>query len=142
MSFLYVNGQDIGRLVLGLCAVSDTGGWSFSHTPEVISVSPEAYLSAIDAYIVAQGTALASLQGFVLVAGPGSATALRAAHALVNALSFARSIPVYSIEKEATLADAGVFTQSEVRSTRVAVPVYAHEARITQGTKDALRRNI
>lgn len=139
MSFLYVNGQDIARLVLGVCEERE-GSWVFSGDPEVFSVAPEAYLATIDAYIQKKMTDFSAVTGFVLVAGPGSATALRASHALVNALAYARSLPVYSLSKDPLVLDSSALLQASPENVRVALPVYAHEARITQGTKDALRR--
>lgn len=142
MSVLYVNGQDISRLVLGLCEGANSSSWAFVQVPETVSSSPEIFLASMHEYLVAKGLTLDDIEGFLLVAGPGSATALRASHALINALSFARRVPVYSVVKEGAVADDAVFSHGEVRSVRAAVPVYAHEARITQGTKDALRRSF
>ncbi len=114
----------------------------FLQAPHIFSASPETFLATLDAYISEHIGDLNDLEGFMLVAGPGSATALRATHSLVNALAFAKQVSVFSIVKDASVDDVDVFDHGRVRAVRVALPVYAHEARITHGTKDALRRSL
>lgn len=131
---LYVNGQDIARLVLGLV---DGGAWRVG--PTVFAVGPEAHLATVDAFVREHG----DFDGIVLVTGPGSATALRTSVSMVNALAYAMGRPLYPIEKAPDVDDATIVDRlADLKPVPMAVPVYAHGARITAPTKDALKRRI
>ena len=133
---IYVNGQEISQLVLG---VIKDGQWR--HEPKIHQVRPEEYLATWEAFLRELKIDRAQIEGFVLVKGPGSATALRTVHAMVNALAFALNVKVTSIEKSPSAADADMLTAiAEASSLPFALPVYAHDPNITATKRDALKR--
>ena len=139
---LYINGQDIARLVVGLLVISPDGA-EWSYGPEAIACGPEGYLAAIDAALMAQKTSLNELLGIILVSGPGSPTALRASHAAVNALAFTAGITIRSFEKPPEIADAEILARlAELVPEPFAFPKYGSAPTITTSTRDALKRVI
>lgn len=134
---LYVNGQDIGRLVLGL--IQD-GAWLVG--PRTLSVPPEEYLLALDGFLLENGHARAEgIMEIALVVGPGSATALRSSVSMVNAIAFAKNVAILAVEKAPESDDAEVLPSvSAAQPVSIARPVYLHGARITASSKDALLR--
>lgn len=133
---IYVNGQDIARLVL---ATVQNGAWE--HEPEVFEIRPEQYLQGLEEFLRVQKIEKQDIEAFVLVKGPGSATSLRASHAMVNALAFALGVQVISLEKSPEQADVNVIgTVPHHQPHAFALPVYAHEPNITQTKRDALKR--
>lgn len=64
----------------------------------------EALLEGAAALLHVHGRALGDLEGLVLAAGPGSFTGLRVAVAVVQALAFARSLPVLPVSTLAVAA--------------------------------------
>ncbi len=138
---LYVNGQEITKLVLGLLEVD--GSWR--QVPTEYPTSPEEYLKTIELFLAATKTTLPTMTGFVLVQGPGSATALRTSHALINALAFALHVPVISVLKPVGVLDAEAWQAQALdkqSKTAVALPVYTSDPKITASTRDALKRKL
>ncbi len=139
---LYVNGQDIGGLVLGGLEYQD-GVWRWSIAPQASHPGPEDYLAVIDAFLAEKKFSLEKVKGFVVIQGPGSPTALRGAHALINALAFTRSLPIYSLEKAKEAPDEGILVGlMGVQPKPYALPVYGTDPHITKSNKDALKRVI
>lgn len=133
---VYVNGQDIARLVVG---VIHQGAWQVD--PEVFATRPEEYLSRLEDFLRRHNLAKTELTGFVVVTGPGSATALRMSLALVNTLAFALGVPVIPVDRPAAVADIAILDQLSARSSRAFVlPTYEHDPKITTSTRDALKR--
>lgn len=133
---IYVNGQDIARLVLGIIKEN-----TWAQEPQVFEIRPEQYLQGLDAYLREQGIAQDQISGFALVKGPGSATSLRTSHAMINALAFALGVGVTSLEKPVDIPDReAVDLLASKQSHPFALPVYAHEPNITQSRRDALKR--
>ena len=134
---LYVNGQDIGRLVLGL--IQD-GAWNVA--PQMFEVAPEEYLSTLDQFLLENGHARAEgIMEIALLVGPGSATALRTSVSMMNAIAFAKNIAIRVVEKAPEADDRDVLAAlATAQSVSVARPVYLHGARITASSKDALLR--
>ena len=133
---VYVNGQDITRLVLG--TIKD-GRWSCE--PRIFATRPEQYLQSLEDFLSDQHVNKSDIQGFVLIKGPGSATSLRTSHALVNALAFALHIDVIALEKAPEQHDIDILDQiANHQPHAFALPVYAHEPNITQTKRDALKR--
>ncbi|MDQ5952311.1 MAG: TsaD protein [Patescibacteria group bacterium] len=136
---VYVNGQDIARLVVGL--LDATGEWVVA--PEEKAARPEAYLAVLDAFLLEHQVTRSEINAFALVKGPGSATSLRAAHACVNTLAFALGGEVVSFEKAADERDADMRSRiSEHKGHTFALPTYAHTPNITQTNRDVLKRKI
>lgn len=134
---VYVNGQDIARLGLGV--IDANKAWL--HRPQAYETRPEAYLAQLESYLAGQNIARTEIRGFILVQGPGSATALRTSHALVNALAFALGVEVIGIEKPIELPDAEILPlAAEALSRTFVLPVYAHAPNITTTKRDALKR--
>lgn len=133
---LYVNGSEIDSLVLGI--LNDERS-IFLLQPSRVQVPPEGFLGKITQMIDMPGSG--QLFGIVVVLGPGSATALRSSLAIVNALSFARSIPIFGVSLEKGADDRTVLVAlRDSKSIPMARPIYAYAARITTSNKDALRR--
>jgi len=158
---LYINGSDIAQLVLG---VLNDDRSAFLVDPVAIPSSPEQYLAHVDSFLKnstlhprtqiqvhsytlhptpsnAGHGSPASLTGIIAVLGPGSATALRTSLTIVNALAFAKRIPVFGIELTPGADDRMVLVGlCDASSIPMARPVYANPARITVSTRDALGR--
>ena len=139
---VYVNGTDIARLVLGGLENS-----TWVHPLEVLEVRPEQYLSCLETWLDKHGLSRRDIEGFVIVAGPGSATSLRTSHAMVNALAFALNVKVASINKLPEFSDADILTllpsHGEAgRGSHFALPTYARDPKITQTKRDALKRKV
>lgn len=133
---LYVNGQDIEHLVLGLL---HDEAWKVA--PTSFTTSPEGYLGAIDAFLRDQGVDRSSIDTLVVVRGPGSATSLRTSLALANAWGFAQSLSLIGIEKRRDEADdVAIERLKGVEPVPVLTPIYERPAKITASTKDALGR--
>ncbi len=135
---LYVNGQDINELILGLVEKE-------VHL-ETFSVGPEKYLATLDAFLQTQNIELDKLEGIAVVVGPGSATALRSSLSIVNTVHFAKKLPLYIIEKDPVAVDEDIVTKDMLSKLEplgersFAEPIYAHAPRITPSKKDALGR--
>lgn len=135
---LYVNGQDIARLVLAkLTAVAN--GWVGEFA--VIEGGPESYLKDITTFLASHGLGVEELEGVVVVSGPGSPTALRASHAIVNALAFAKQLKVFSLDKEPQVPDdVALRSLDTVTAKTFAFPHYGKAPTITASPRDALKR--
>ncbi len=136
---IYLNGQDIGSLSLGLV--------SPDISVEHIACSPEDYLKVLDEYLRAQAITLDAIEAFVVVRGPGSPTALRSSLALVNTLAFAKGIKLYGIEKAKDEADEDALIRwrsqnATSKSEEILTPLYDREVQITAPTRDALKRTL
>ncbi len=137
---LYVNGQDIGTFVLGL--IGD------KVLLESFDVGPEQYLATIESFLHTHHLTIDDVSGILLVTGPGSPTALRGTHAIVNTLHFTNRIPVFVLEKDANVPDGDVVTKEHVSALSplpegtFAKPIYARGPRITASKKDALGRPL
>lgn len=135
---LYVNGSDIGHIVLG--ALSDDRS-RFMVDPVSQPSSPETTLRMIDAFVAAHSEVLST--GIVAVIGPGSATALRTSLAIVNTLGFTKGIPLYGVELAPGADDRTVLVDlHHVPVHRMLRPAYTNAARITPSAKDALGRML
>lgn len=134
---LYLNGQDIDRLVLGL--VDRRGDdFVFAVAPQGIACSAETFLAAVVSYLGREGLEQWSLTGIIVVSGGGSSTGLRVTHALANAWAFAGAIPLYSLHKTKDgVDDLNVIDHSPKTFVR---PEYERAPHITLSKKDALRR--
>ena len=137
---LYVNGQDIGTFVLGL--VGET------VLLQTYTIGPEGYLATIESFLGEQGQTLEQVDAVILVTGPGSPTALRATHAIVNTIHFTTRIPIMVLQKESSMPDGDVVTREAMSRLAplpvgaFAEPIYARGPRITASKKDALGRII
>jgi tRNA A37 threonylcarbamoyladenosine modification protein TsaB len=137
---LYVNGSDIARLTLGVLHDDRS---VFLVEPVAFSVSPEQFLATVDTFLHSncQMPTTSGLKGIVAVLGPGSATALRTSLTMVNALAFAKRLPVYGIELAPEADDRSALVHLHgALPVPVARPVYANPAKITVSVKDALGR--
>lgn len=125
---LIVCGQDIRFLSLAL--VRD-GLVDRERTDEV---SPERYLAAVDAALREWNVAQGELDAVAIVTGPGSFTASRASVTIGNAIAFARSIPIISLENpdRASVRDLAALLPSIVPNPNgFAVPTYDRPPHIT-----------
>ncbi|MDO8624852.1 MAG: hypothetical protein Q7R47_02120 [Candidatus Diapherotrites archaeon] len=130
-----IDGSDIRLLALAAFARSADGAWQETAREEM-AVGPESFLAAITRFVPIE-----EVEGIIIVQGPGSATALRASLAIANTLAMAKGIPLCGVEKgaawESVLVQNGLQTPVDHLE-----PVYGAAARITQSTKDHLRRSI
>jgi hypothetical protein len=124
---LYINGQDIAFLVLGI--VKD-GEWVLR--PEQIVATPETFLSVLDSWI-SQKLVLAKGFSITAVNGPGSPTALRAIASILNALKSTRNVSLAIVQKDPSVPDvdicADVVAASEVP---IFIPEYGRDPNITR----------
>lgn len=134
---VYVNGQEISQLVLG---VLTEGRWL--HQPQVLSLRPEQYLFGLEKYLNQIKLELSDVGGFLLVKGPGSATSLRTSHAMVNALAFALGVQVVSLEKAPETPDSEMVIPDGLESHAFGLPTYHSDPRITPTKRDALKRKL
>ena len=135
---LYVNGQDIHKLILGNVESGDLS---------VYSGEPHTYLASMNTYFEQQGNQLQHIKELHVIIGPGSATALRAILSIMNTLRFVKEIPVYGYKKvqdisdEDCIRDIRLGRQTAVQNEEWLKPAYAHAPRITPSKKDQLNRN-
>lgn len=126
---LFIDGSDITRLTLGRASINDRQQWQITETV-TSDVRPEGYLAAIDNFIGQE-----TIASIIAVTGPGSATALRASLAIVNAISLAQGVSLYGVD----IAD----TAGELPSaSAVLLPTYHHDPVITVSTRDSLLRTL
>ncbi len=138
---LYLNGQDIGKLVLGFVAQKSTPEWLYG--PEKIMTGPEGYLAALDAVLEQHKKSMPDFSAIILVQGPGSPTALRVSHALVNTLAFTNKLPILALSKLPDVSDEQVLEFLPGTHARPYVfPVYSAEPLITAPTRDLLKRGL
>lgn len=136
---LFLDGSDIGQLVLGLLADDRA---SFLVGPKTIVCRPEEYMLHVDAFLN-DHVSQEHISGIAVILGPGSATALRASLAFANTFAFTRSIPMYGVRHDPSLDLLSVLSDlSDAQSVPLLRPVYANAVPITQSTKDTLRRII
>jgi len=130
---LYVNGQDIAKIIVG--SVDD--GMLVTH-----EVETEGFLEAIHTFVREQGEGYNNLEGIYVVVGPGSATALRSSLTIVQTIHFVEGTPLFAIEKMPEASDQDTIKQAIEHGELVdtLTPIYQHSPRITISKKDALGR--
>lgn len=74
------------------------------------------------------------LEGLAIFKGPGSFTGLRIGMSVANALAYAQNIPISAAGGENWISSGVKLLKSET-SSRVAVPDYGAEARVTKPRK-------
>ncbi|MFH1089286.1 MAG: hypothetical protein V1716_02580 [Candidatus Uhrbacteria bacterium] len=97
--FLFLAAQDIKRMSAGLL---DSEGRLLSF--QNFETSPELYLFTISEFLRDHLASLESLEGLVVVSGPGSFTSTRIMVTIANALSFAKDLPIVGVENSARLS--------------------------------------
>ena len=136
---LYVCGADITNLTLGILGRSGAK-FSFKTGPVEIPSAPENYLGIINSFLEAHGAPLEQLTGIVVVSSAGSATALRSAHAIANALAFARGLPVYAARQEDGVTHELMIDHIPAHPSLIALPAYVTAPQVITSTRDALKR--
>ncbi len=136
---IYLNGQDIGGLSIGR--------FSPDISVEHFVCSPEEYLKTLDEYLRVQSLPVEEIEGFVVVRGPGSPTALRSSLALANTFALAKGVALYGIEKAKDEADEDTLLRvkgqiSALSPEEILTPIYDREVQITAPTRDALKRTL
>ena len=137
---LYINGQDIKKLVLADVDKEDS---LFVHEGE-----PETFLKAIVEFLVAAKKELRDVQELYAVVGPGSATSLRAVVTIANTLAFATGVHLFGLTKDEGEQDLDSVraimdgTQEFVSSEGMLDPFYAQAPHITASARDALKRKL
>ncbi len=135
---LYVNGQDIRKLVVG--EVNET---NFVDVPFVYDREVGKELALIERFLAARHASIQEILAIITVRGPGSATALRGTLSLLNTLAMSLQIPFYEVQKDPNEQDTDdVLRRGTLAHNQTVLPLYLHEARITTSTKDSLRRSI
>ncbi|MBT4857457.1 hypothetical protein HON52_04710 [Candidatus Uhrbacteria bacterium] len=131
---LYVNGQDIRRLVLGDVE---------SGAVDVIETETEGYLASIDTYLKDAAVRWENIEAIYAVVGPGSATALRSILSILQTVHFVQGTALYAVKKDPDEDDAITIKRAgeDGESVSVLVPEYLHSPRITISHKDALGRS-
>jgi hypothetical protein len=135
---LYVNGQDIAHLTLGLLA----------EVPvlEHFEIGPEGFLASLSAFLSTHDLMIGDIDSAVVVTGPGSATALRASLAIMNTLAFTKEVKLYGVEKPVDQSDLAFVQSLHVGGLGGSVnelqATYTRGPKITATTRDALRRKL
>lgn len=137
--FLCVDGREIASLGIGF-AKKTGNAWVFEDFT-VEKASPEDFLQKIECAIANTNH---HIDGIIVCAGPGSATALRSSLGILNTIAFTRSIPLYSLVSQEKNAKAALHSALNdlPQPTPYCEPIYLHEPRITTTKKDALRRTV
>ncbi len=128
---LYVNGQDIEHLTLGLFLKTEVSA-AWVKEPETFSATSEVFLAKILEYLHAAGTTPQALTGIAVTEGEGSATALRTVYAIANAWGYAGKLPLFVIKHDPLT--------EELVPRSFALPAYTTTPHITAAKRDALRR--
>ena len=134
---LYMNGQDIGRLVLAIERAGESD-------IEIAQARPEDFLLTLKRFLFNQKVTPPEIDKFFVVVGSGSATALRASLSIANTFSFAFCLPLIGIKKKPIEQDLYTFKNCLAGSCQHAeqkkylFPLYELPAKITLSTKDAL----
>jgi hypothetical protein len=134
---LYVNGQDIRRLTLGLLHQDS------EPVLETYQCSPEEFLKRIDTFFKEHGMTVDDVDQIITVKGPGSATSLRSILSIINTLGFFKGVKVAGVEKELETLDKDVINSIlnesvELDYSETILPKYSHGPRITISKKDQL----
>jgi hypothetical protein len=128
---LFVNGQDIEHLTLGLFEkTADRAFWV--QEPMTFSATSEVFLAKILEYLHDGAVEPQVLTGIAVTEGEGSATALRTVYAIANAWGYAGKIPLFVLKKDPLTED--------LVPRSFALPQYANSVHITAAKRDALRR--
>lgn len=133
---VYINGQDIRRLVLG---IKEAGGWRV----RVFDIGPEGYLKTFQSWLTEHNLSPRDINSMWVVVGPGSATALRTCLSIVNTLHFVLETDLIRLEKPAEQSDEEFLlmkSDDQKISSTFLDPVYTRAPRITFSTKDVLGR--
>lgn len=128
MTTLVVCGQDIREL--SLAWLEDGKLVQYVHD----KIDAERYLEGIAMHIAAWRKTWQEIDEVVVVAGPGAFTASRLSTTIVNALVFARQIPVRVLENQEkqTLENLVISGQlAQATPVRYATPVYDRPPNIT-----------
>jgi hypothetical protein len=136
---LYLNGQDIEHLTLGLFEREGEGA-AWRVMPECFAVSSELFLEQIHTFLKKNALPPGLLQGVAITQGEGSSTALRAVYAIANTWAFVNSIPLFAIKKDERETDEAALLRSKLEAKEFLNPDYAHAPHITPAKRDALRR--
>lgn len=134
---LLVRGTDIREITLGL---SRNGiEWGMVTLP----ARPEDYLACLQKFLEQQQCRQRDIQEVIVVAGEGSATAVRASVTMVNALSWAANWRVREliVPTETAESELPLLLQT-AEAVPLARPHYAASPHITQSTHDALKRKL
>ncbi len=123
---LYLNGQDIRRLVLG--SVDD-------RTVTLFECDPDDYLSVIAGYLESIGQSIEDLTALAVIVGPGSPTAIRSSLAIANTLAFVKRLPTLPLEKDPAVDDVEFIKSIDLATLEqragLLKPVYLHPPNIT-----------
>ena len=134
---IVIRGTDIARCTVGI-QVPGAPWHAVTY-----AARPEEYLAILQRHLQEAGVNIADVQGIVVIAGEGSATAVRASVTLANVLAWTHgwTVEEIAIPAEATEEEMGEAVKRAVR-VRVARPQYQHAPHITQSTHDVLKRKL
>lgn len=127
---LLINTADQGSIVVALAKGGNIVSFEDIATPHH---GAGKILSAIERLLKKQK---ASLQGIVVVSGPGAFTAVRLGVVIANTIAWSLHIPIVGVKRTtfATLADLGVKSGGLIKRARkgkLVVPYYGKEPNIT-----------
>lgn len=134
---LFVNGQDISRIILG----------EIGKEPVEMASSPEAFLRSLDTFLREKNQSAFDIEAIYAVIGPGSSTSLRTSLAIINTIGFVQGVPLYGMIKPLEKSDIDLM--QEIHSgillpevSEMLVPYYEKGPKITASNKDALGRKL
>lgn len=137
---LYINGQDIKRLILkDLDSTEDA---------LVFDCSPEKFLTVLVKFLEDRNTALNEVKEIYVVVGSGSATSLRTVVSIVNILGWTQKISLHGFTKNTDEQDIDSIrrilgnTMKYVSECEMVEPEYSESPHITLTTRDSLKRKL
>lgn len=98
-----------------------------------VETTPESLLENTLAYLEREGVAIESVEGMVVVTGPGSFTALRAGLSVVNTFAFVHEIPLVAVPNPEEKILGALMEEVDLSKTQTFVtPHYGREPNITK----------
>ncbi len=131
---LCVDGADIETLALALFTCNE--GVCIPYFQATVPRRLGNELVVIETFLASNSIALADIDAFGVVRGPGSAGGLRSVLSLIDAWAIASHKDVFSVSREGEHWDIDSVAKPYV------LPVYDRPAHVTSSSKDALLRKL
>lgn len=125
--WLFLSSLELGILTVGICSHP-----SVPFETREIPALPEQFLATLTTWCAAQGLSIPSLQGLIVVIGPGAFSAVRALTLFANSLSFLYHLPLVPLTNPERLPPTELLRQTPPRvffqKQGFIIPVYSTPA--------------
>lgn len=130
--YLVISAQDIQSLTCALYR----DGQMFQEV--ALEARPETYLQKLQEQLVDWDVDLTSLDGLMVVTGPGSFTATRVSLTIVNTIAFCLNLPIIGMENPDHLPLVQCIEKNaeQTEPSTYVIPVYDRPANITKSKKE------